>query len=62
LRDFITYKVHYPLQNFISYTNTLKHDIAFLMFISKEQEPTQYYDAIKNEKWCKAIREELNVF
>jgi hypothetical protein len=32
------------------------------MFISKEQEPTQYYDAIKNEKWCKAIREELNVF
>jgi Reverse transcriptase (RNA-dependent DNA polymerase) len=43
----------------------LSHIRYFTIFkiltsISKEQEPTQYYKAIKNERWRKAIREELN--
>jgi Reverse transcriptase (RNA-dependent DNA polymerase) len=41
----------------IVYQNTIKH---FFILISKEQESIQYYDAIKNAKWYKAIREKLN--
>jgi hypothetical protein len=37
LRDFVTYKVYYPLQNFISYTNISKYHRAFLMSIKRER-------------------------
>ena len=37
LRDFITYKVQYPIQDFISYGNVSSNHRAFLTSIEKEQ-------------------------
>jgi hypothetical protein len=59
LKDFITYKVQYPINNFISYHNISPHHISFLTSISKEREPYTYHEAIENPTWCKAMKEEL---
>src|SRR5664279_934179 len=48
LRDFITYKVQYPIQNFIAYGNISSKHKTFLTSIAKEQEPNNYEEAIKN--------------
>jgi hypothetical protein len=60
LKDFITYKIQYPIQTYISYNNILSQHISFLISICKEQEPYTYLEAIKNLIWCKSMREELN--
>jgi hypothetical protein len=39
LREFLTYKVQYPIQDFITYENILIIHKAYLTSISKEQEP-----------------------
>jgi hypothetical protein len=59
-KDFITYKVQNPIQNYISYNNISSQHISFLTSICKEQEPYTYLEAIKNLVWCKAMREKLN--
>jgi Reverse transcriptase (RNA-dependent DNA polymerase) len=59
LKDFITYKVQYPINNFISYHNISSRHISFLTSISQEREPYTYHEAIKYPTWCKAMKEEL---
>jgi hypothetical protein len=59
LRDYVTYEVRYPIQNFISYKHVSNEHKAFISSIQKEVEPIFYYEAIKNENWCKAMEEEL---
>jgi hypothetical protein len=34
--------------------------MTFITSISKEQEPSNFVEAIKNPKWCKAMQEELS--
>ena len=59
LRDFVTYEVQYPIQNFISYKNISSSHNSFLTSISKEEEPNNYHEAINNPNWYKAMKEEL---
>jgi hypothetical protein len=47
LRDFITYKVRYHIQDFISYDNISSQYMVFVSFISQGQEPINYLEAIK---------------
>jgi hypothetical protein len=54
LREFLTYKVQYHIQDFITYKNISKNHKAYLTSISKEQEPIFFRDAIENTKWCKS--------
>jgi hypothetical protein len=61
LWDFVTYKVQYPIQDFISYENITPKYKAFLTSIEKQKEPNNYHEAITNPVWCKAMREELDV-
>lgn len=56
LRDFITYKVHYPIQNFLSYENITPQYKTYLTSISKEKEPNTYQEAISQLVWCKAMK------
>jgi hypothetical protein len=60
LRDFVTYTVNYPIQKSLFYDKISINRKAYLTSTSKEQEPTQYNEAIKNPKWCKAIEEKLD--
>jgi hypothetical protein len=59
LRDFITYKVSYPIQDYISYENISTNYKTFLTTISKGVEP-HYQEAMQDPKWCKVMQEELN--
>jgi hypothetical protein len=60
LRDFITYKVSYPIQDYISYENISTNYKAFLTTISKGVEPIHYKEAMRDPKWCKAMQEGFN--
>jgi hypothetical protein len=42
LRDYVTHKVRYPIENFISYKNISKEHHAFLSSISKMEEPRNF--------------------
>jgi hypothetical protein len=59
LHDFVTYKVQYPIQNFISYDNITLEYKAFLTSIEKQKEPNNYQETITNPVWYKAMQEEL---
>jgi hypothetical protein len=59
LKYFLTYKVQYHIQNFITYENISTNQNTYLTSISKEQEPISFSDAIENPKWCKMMKEEL---
>jgi hypothetical protein len=59
LRDCITYKVQYPIQDFISYDSISSNHRVFFTSIEKEQEPNNYLEAINNPVWTKAMKEEL---
>jgi hypothetical protein len=42
LKNFITYSVTYPIQDYISYNNIFNDHYTFLSFLSKIEEPTNY--------------------
>jgi hypothetical protein len=46
LRDYVTYSVNYPIENYISYGNISCQHRAYLTSISKEQEPNSYHEVI----------------
>jgi Reverse transcriptase (RNA-dependent DNA polymerase) len=60
LHDFVTYKVQYPIQNFISYDNITPEYKVFLTSIEEQKEPNNYHEAITKPVWCKAMKEELD--
>jgi hypothetical protein len=59
LHDYVTYKVQYPIQIFLSYQNVTTEYKAFLTAISKEVEPNTYQEALTNPVWCKTMQEEI---
>jgi hypothetical protein len=59
LRDYVTYSVNYPIQDYISYNNISNEHYVFLTALSKIEEPTNYEVAKNDPKWCKAMEEEL---
>jgi Reverse transcriptase (RNA-dependent DNA polymerase) len=59
MRDYITYKVRYPIENFISYENITKEYKAYLASI-KNNESKSFGEAISQPVWYKAMREELD--
>jgi hypothetical protein len=59
LRDYTTYKVRYPIQDYISNDNITYEYYIFLTSISKELEPTTYQEAIEKSIWRKAMNEEF---
>jgi hypothetical protein len=61
LRDFVTYEVQYPIQNFISYDNITLEYKAYLTTISNGKEPNNYQESIENPIWCNAMKEELKI-
>jgi hypothetical protein len=61
LRDFVTYEVQYPIQNFISYDNITLEYKAYLTTISNGKEPNNYQESIENLIWCNAMKEELKI-
>jgi hypothetical protein len=60
LKDFATYTVQYPIQDYISYKNISKEHCAFVNVISTTKEPTTFEEAKRDPKWCKAMEEELH--
>jgi hypothetical protein len=60
LKDFITYLVHYLIQNYISYNHISNEHYVFLSSLSKIEEPINYEIAKLESKWCKVMNEELN--
>jgi hypothetical protein len=60
LRNFITYSVHYPIQDYIFYNHISNEHYAFLSSLSRIEEPINYEIAKLKPKWCKAMNEELN--
>jgi hypothetical protein len=42
LRDYVTYSVNYPIQDYISYKNISNEHYVFLTALSKIKEPTNY--------------------
>ena len=60
LRDFVTYKVTYPIQDFISYDKISTNHKAFLNSLSKEEEPRNFQEALSQPVWCNAMKEELS--
>jgi hypothetical protein len=60
LKDFTTYTVQYPIQNYISYKNISKEHYAFVNVISTMAEPATFEEAKQDPKWCKAMDEELH--
>jgi hypothetical protein len=59
LRDFVTYNVSYPIQDYVSYKNISVDHKAFLTAISKEIEPNNFEEANNNPTWSQAMVEEL---
>jgi hypothetical protein len=60
LKDFATYTVQYPIQDYISYKNISKEYCAFVNVISTMEEPATFEEAKRDSKWCKAMEEELH--
>ena len=60
LKDYVTYAVNYPIQDYISYENVSNEHYAFIAAMSKIEEPTNYEVARNDPKWCKAMEEELH--
>jgi hypothetical protein len=60
LRDFVTYKVMHPIENFLSYENITKEYKAYLTSIGKEKESNNFEEALSQSVWCNAMREEVN--
>jgi hypothetical protein len=59
MRDYITYKVRYLIENFISYENITKEYNAYLASI-ENNEPKSFGEAISQPVWYKAMKEELD--
>jgi hypothetical protein len=59
LRDYVTYSVHYSIQDYISYKNISCEHLAFLNNLSRVGEPISFEDAKNEPKWRRAIEEEL---
>jgi hypothetical protein len=59
LRDYVTYSVKYPIENYISCKNISCQHKTYLTSISKEQEPLNYHEAITNPNWWKAIKRRI---
>jgi hypothetical protein len=47
LKDYTTYKVHYPIQDYIFYDNIIHEYKNFITAIIKEVEPTTYQEVIE---------------
>ena len=50
----------YPIQNFVGYAKFSLVHRAYLTSISVLREPRSYSEAVKDEKWCVALREEIS--
>jgi hypothetical protein len=61
LRDFITYLVYYPIQDYIYYNHISNEHYVFLSSLSRIEELINYEIAKLELKWCKAMNEKLNV-
>jgi hypothetical protein len=61
LRDFVSHKVSYPIENFISYENITKEYKIYLISIESKKEPNNFEEAIGQPIWCRAMKEYLNV-
>jgi hypothetical protein len=59
LRDYVSHKVMYPIQEFISYNMVSNQYKAYLTNINNQIEPTSFEEAHKDPIWCKAMEEEL---
>jgi Reverse transcriptase (RNA-dependent DNA polymerase) len=60
LKEFITYSVQYPIQNYISYNNITNDHYIFLNSLSQIEE-RKVFEIIKlDTKWCKVMNEELH--
>jgi hypothetical protein len=60
LRDFLSHKVSYPIENFISYENITREYKTYLISIESQKEPNNFEEAIGQPIWCRAMKEELN--
>jgi hypothetical protein len=60
LRDFVSHKVSYPIENFISYENITREYKTNLISIGSQKESNNFKEAIGQPIWCKTIKEELN--
>jgi hypothetical protein len=60
LRDFVSHKVSYPIENFISYENITREYKTYLISIGSQKESNNFKEAIGQPIWCKTIKEELN--
>jgi hypothetical protein len=60
LRDFISHKVSYPIENFISYENITREYTTYLISIGSQKEPNNFEEAISQPVWCRTMKEELN--
>jgi hypothetical protein len=61
LKDFTTYTVQYPIQDYVSYKNISKEHYAFVNVISTMEEPATFEKAKQDPEWCNAMEEELHV-
>jgi hypothetical protein len=60
LQDYVTYKVRYPIENFISYDNVTPEYKVFLASIENQKEPNNFEEAVNQLIWCEAMREQLD--
>jgi Reverse transcriptase (RNA-dependent DNA polymerase) len=60
LKDFVTYSVQYPIEDYISYDNITNDHYVFLNSLSQIEEPKVFEIAKLDPKWCKAMDEELH--
>jgi uncharacterized membrane protein len=60
LQDYVTYKVRYPIENFISYENITPEYKVFLASIENQKEHNNFEEAVNQLIWCEAMKEELD--
>jgi hypothetical protein len=60
LQYYVTYKVRYLIENFISYDNVTPEYKVFLASIENQKEPNNFEEAVNQSIWCKAMRKELD--
>jgi Reverse transcriptase (RNA-dependent DNA polymerase) len=60
LRDFVTYSVQYPIQDYISYNKITHGHYAFLNSLSQTEEPRPFEIEKLDPKRCKAMDEKLH--
>jgi hypothetical protein len=60
LRDFMTYTVQYPIQEYISYKNISQEYYTFFNLLLKIKEPHSYEIVKLDQEWCEAMDEELH--